>query len=687
MTIIRTSKILVLFIAFLSFVGFFQTASAGLIWTNWYKIPGTWPTRPTNPQTAGPTNLALDANGNIYVAARYITFSQVTGFWTQKYSPTGTALWGASGKVYNIGSGLGSYGRYGARGIGIHPISGDIYVLGFASDPNYGHYQIIRYDQAGNQIGSSWTYQFSNSETELPYGIAFDSQGYVYAAGADWTLGKYLLTKFSTSTPTGTLVWATTTGSLSVSNPPFPQGSIQIVNDRLYVGGEASLNNYSWMKLATSGVILQTSTFGAFNQYSANIAVDGLENVYQAGQAGIEGGVPNDYDRLITKHSSSGVFQWARRMNSSPLSNTSQEWGHGVSIDGSGNIYVSGGASDPSSGLVGAIVGKYDQLGNVLWNEWLASSSIIGQTQGDVKVDSSGYVYAVSDESGGVRVSKYLPSCTALLDRSWTDATLTAGVTPIKAVHLNELRDCANSRRRAVGLSPYSWTDATIVVSSTPVKAVHVNQLRTAISEIYTTCGRTAPTWTTDPGTLSAGQTVRKNHFTEMRSNILSAPTTCVRTAFVSSQTYSGNLGGLSGADATCQALASNAGMLGTFKAWLSTSDGASPASRFVASPNPYRRSDGLLLATSWTDGSDGTLNNPINRNELGVDVGTSTTAVWTNTSISGTANGANDCADWTSASVSVSGSVGTSTVSSSAWTTGGTKTCNSLARLYCIQQ
>ena len=49
-------------------------------------------------------------------------------------------------------------------------------------------------------------------------------------------------------------------------------------------------------------------------------------------------------------------------------------------------------------------------------------------------------------------------------------------------------------------------------------------------------------------------------------------------TVFVSSQNYTGALGGISGADAICQNCASAAGLTGTFKAWLSTYWNAGPA-------------------------------------------------------------------------------------------------------------
>ncbi len=71
--------------------------------------------------------------------------------------------------------------------------------------------------------------------------------------------------------------------------------------------------------------------------------------------------------------------------------------------------------------------------------------------------------------------------------------------------------------------------------------------------------------------------------------------------AFITSQTYSGDLGGLSGADKKCQGLADNAGLHGTYKAWLSDSSTA-VKDRFSHSSRPYYRVDGEKIADNWED-------------------------------------------------------------------------------------
>ena len=77
-------------------------------------------------------------------------------------------------------------------------------------------------------------------------------------------------------------------------------------------------------------------------------------------------------------------------------------------------------------------------------------------------------------------------------------------------------------------------------------------------------------------------------------------------------------LGGVAGADARCQNLADSAGLLGTFKAWISD-DTSDPLSTFNHSTVPYIMVNGKVVAYNWTDLTNGGyLRNPIEFDEEG---------------------------------------------------------------------
>jgi hypothetical protein len=158
------------------------------------------------------------------------------------------------------------------------------------------------------------------------------------------------------------------------------------------------------------------------------------------------------------------------------------------------------------------------------------------------------------------------------------------------------------------------------------------------------------------------------------------------RVVFVSSQTYDGNLGGLGGADALCGQLASNAGLSGSFKAWLSDG-GASPGTRFSQSEGAYELVDGTVVATSWADLVDGVLQTPIGQDENDLPVAPG--GVWSATGVDGQLVGTGDCLGWTATGGSgTSPRYGYNDKTNTNWTdVGATAACSNLSHLYCFEQ
>lgn len=109
-------------------------------------------------------------------------------------------------------------------------------------------------------------------------------------------------------------------------------------------------------------------------------------------------------------------------------------------------------------------------------------------------------------------------SVTATFSQVFTDATLTAGSSVIKAVHVLELRAAIDTLRVQYGLAAATWTNA-LAAGSSVVRAVDVAELRTALDAAYVAAGQTAPTYT--DSTLTAGVTVVKaSHVAEPRAAV-----------------------------------------------------------------------------------------------------------------------------------------------------------------------
>lgn len=163
---------------------------------------------------------------------------------------------------------------------------------------------------------------------------------------------------------------------------------------------------------------------------------------------------------------------------------------------------------------------------------------------------------------------------------------------------------------------------------------------------------------------------------------------------FATSQTYTANLGGLSGADSICTtAGAKVSGNTGHWKAWLSsTQDDAK--TRLFHSTLPYVRVDGVQIASDWAHLTNGTdLNAPICLDENGNDVNPTdggTRWAMTTTNEYGLAFlDLGTCDDYTSSTdINTQTVVGsTKTNAKHVWTAESAWSCTLPASLYCVEQ
>jgi uncharacterized protein DUF1554 len=176
-------------------------------------------------------------------------------------------------------------------------------------------------------------------------------------------------------------------------------------------------------------------------------------------------------------------------------------------------------------------------------------------------------------------------------------------------------------------------------------------------------------------------------------SNPIAADGTC-NVVFVTSAAYDGNLGGLAGADATCQAHAETAGVRGSFKAWLSD-DAISAGDRLYHAATPYVLVDGTVVANDWAELASNFLAHPIDRTELGdsptvFDTGCGPFAgVFTGTGAPNAFSVAGqNCNGWSTADGAVNALIGHALEANSHWTNlCSFQPCSTPTPLYCIEQ
>ena len=141
----------------------------------------------------------------------------------------------------------------------------------------------------------------------------------------------------------------------------------------------------------------------ATNDYANGVATDSSGNVYVTGgtKGGLDGNTSaGNTDLFVVKYNSSGTKQWTKQLGSSGLDSA-----NGITIDSSGNVYVTGvtfGGLDwnTSAGANDLFVVKYNSNGTKEWTKQLGSAS--SDYANGLATDSSGNVYVAGVTYGGL---------------------------------------------------------------------------------------------------------------------------------------------------------------------------------------------------------------------------------------------------------------------------------------------
>jgi WD40 repeat protein len=161
------------------------------------------------------------------------------------------------------------------------------------------------------------------------------------------------------------------------------------------------------------------------------------------------------------------------------------------------------------------------------------------------------------------------------------------------------------------------------------------------------------------------------------------------RTVFVTGVSFNGNLGGITGADAKCQAEADGPASIvpsGNYLAWIS--DGTdSPNTRFTKSSHPYLLPGGAKIADDFTNLTSGSILHAIDIDPTGRPLGM--TYYWTGTNADGTTVGDHlTCDGWKADPVAnFRGFIGSIRGGSSRWSKAFPFECSRFYRLVCFQQ
>jgi hypothetical protein len=147
---------------------------------------------------------------------------------------------------------------------------------------------------------------------------------------------------------------------------------------------------------------------------------------------------------------------------------------------------------------------------------WNLVMTTAGLTHNDTTVAAgTGYLYRIHAMSGSAIIA--YSNIDLAVPFAYTDATITAGSTTVKAAHFNELRQAANAARASLGLAPATFTGT--ISAGSLVLRIHLIEIRAAIDAVRAAVGMSAASYT--DGTVTAGVTpIRAVHIQNVRTAV-----------------------------------------------------------------------------------------------------------------------------------------------------------------------
>jgi hypothetical protein len=335
------------------------------------------------------TAIAVDDSGNVYVTGYSLGSWTYYDYATIKYYPSGDTAWVRryNGSDYSVDKAVAM----------VLDDSGNVYVTGSSDGgwPTYSDYATIKYYPNGD---TAWVRRYNGpaSSTDAATAIAVDGSGNVFVTGYSQggaTFEDYVTIKYYAN---GDTAWVRRyNGSGNCTDKPSAiavdgSGNVFVTGVLCVIGTE----DYGTIKYYPNG---DTAWVREYNGPNARaIALDGFGNIFVTGGNGAE--------YATIKYYPNGDTAWVRTYKGT---GNYEDIADAIAIDGSGNAYVTGYSIDSETNYDYATI-KYYPDGDTAWVKRYGAPGTGDDRAHDIAVDGSGNIYVTGGSGGEYATIKYV---------------------------------------------------------------------------------------------------------------------------------------------------------------------------------------------------------------------------------------------------------------------------------------
>jgi hypothetical protein len=334
-------------------------SNAGVsLWTNRFVVAG---------DTAIGNRVQVDASRNVFVSA----YTYAHGLVTLKYSTSGAPVW-----TNYFGETVNTYAY--ASGIAIDT-NGQVFVAGISARSGSGDdWVTLAYSNSGVLL---WTNRWDGPShgDDHANALALDSAGNIFVTGDDVNGGgtvEFLTLKYSNA---GAPLW-TNTYPGHTAYGGATRVAVDPADNVIVMGAETGSTTYedfTTIKYSNNGTPLWTNYYrGTYGDIPNALAIDRDGDVFETGYT--TDTITLRFDRFTVAYSSTGALLWTQRYNGTGNSDDS---GNAIAVDANYNVYVTG-YSGGTNGTPDIVTTKYgfvrpplnaQQLNNSLVLSWTNS--------------------------------------------------------------------------------------------------------------------------------------------------------------------------------------------------------------------------------------------------------------------------------------------------------------------------